>query len=81
MAYIELVDSTKRYHMGGSTIMANDQLTFSVNEREFAVVLGASGAGKSTVLNILGGMDTNDDGQVIVDGLDIATYNAKQLTT
>lgn len=81
MAYIELVDSTKRYQMGDTTINANDHLSFDINKGELAIVLGASGAGKSTVLNILGGMDTNDEGQVIVDGHDIAEYNAKELTT
>ena len=56
------------------------ELIFSVGKGEFAVVVGASGAGKTTVLNILGGMDTATSGEVIVDGNDITTYNTKQLT-
>lgn len=81
MAYIELVNSTKSYEMGGTTIYANDHLSFDIDEGQLAIVLGASGAGKSTVLNILGGMDTNDGGEVIVDGHDISHYTSKELTT
>lgn len=81
MAYIELIDSTKRYRVGDSVIVANDHVSFEVERGELAVVLGASGAGKSTVLNILGGMDTNDEGQVLIDGQDIAGFTARQLTT
>ena len=61
-------------------IAAADGIDFSVGKGEFAVVVGASGAGKTTVLNILGGMDTATSGEVIVDGNDITTYNTKQLT-
>lgn len=66
--------------MGDTEIIANDNITFSVEKGEVAVILGPSGAGKSTVLNILGGMDTCDSGQVTVDGIDIARFNSKQLT-
>ncbi|NEG96899.1 ATP-binding cassette domain-containing protein [Bifidobacterium sp. SMB2] len=80
MAYIEMVHSFKRYRMGDTTIVANNDVTFGIEQGELAIILGASGAGKSTVLNILGGMDTNSEGQVIIDGKDIANYNARQLT-
>lgn len=80
MSYIEMKDSTKIYKVGEFEIVANDHVNFVVEKGELAIILGASGAGKSTVLNILGGMDTNDKGQVIIDGQDISTYNAKQLT-
>ncbi|WP_122645157.1 ABC transporter ATP-binding protein [Enterococcus mediterraneensis] len=80
MSYIEVVDEVKKYKMGDTTIMANDGVTFSVEKGEIAVILGPSGAGKSTVLNILGGMDTCDSGKVAIDGVDISTFNAKQLT-
>jgi putative ABC transport system ATP-binding protein len=81
MAYIEMIDSYKRYKTGDTVITANDGITFEIEKGELVIILGASGAGKSTVLNILGGMDSNDDGQVIIDGKDIANYDAKQLTT
>lgn len=80
MAYIEVQDECKRYRAGGSVICANDLVSFSVERGELAIVLGASGAGKSTVLNILGGMDTCDEGRVSIDGTDIAGYSARELT-
>ncbi|NEG55388.1 ABC transporter ATP-binding protein [Bifidobacterium platyrrhinorum] len=80
MAYIEMVHSFKRYHMGDTTITANNDVSFGIGKGELAIILGASGAGKSTVLNILGGMDTNSEGQVIIDGKDISNYTAHQLT-
>ena len=80
MAYIETVHSFKRYHMGDITITANNDVSFGIERGELAIILGSSGAGKSTVLNILGGMDTNSEGKVIIDGVDISDFNAKQLT-
>lgn len=80
MAYIEMVHSFKRYHMGDITITANNDVSFGIERGELAIILGSSGAGKSTVLNILGGMDTNSEGKVIIDGVDISDFNAKQLT-
>lgn len=80
MSYIQLVQCYKRYHMGDTTIVANNGIDFQVERGEFALIIGPSGAGKSTVLNILGGMDQCDEGQVIVDGRDIARYNARELT-
>lgn len=80
MAYIEMVNSYKRYQIGSGEIIANRDVSFSIEKGELAIILGASGAGKSTVLNILGGMDTNDEGSVIIDGKDISGYNAHELT-
>lgn len=79
MSYIELQHNTKRYHMGDSVILANNDVNFSIEKGELAIILGSSGAGKSTVLNILGGMDTNDEGNVIIDGKNIAGYSRKEL--
>lgn len=81
MAYIELKNNTKIYQSGDATIYANKDITFSINKGELVVILGSSGAGKSTLLNILGGMEPNTSGDVIVAGKNIASYNAKQLTT
>lgn len=81
MSYIDVVKEVKKYTMGDTVIAANDGVSFSVEKGEIALILGPSGAGKSTVLNILGGMDQCDSGQVIVDGTDIADFDAKQLTT
>ncbi len=81
MPYIEMKHSYKRYKTGDTEIIANNDINFEINKGELVIILGASGAGKSTVLNILGGMDNNDEGQIIIDGEDIADYNHKQLTT
>lgn len=81
MAYIELKNNTKIYQSGDTTIYANKDITFSINKGELVVILGSSGTGKSTLLNILGGMEPNTSGDVIVAGKNIASYNAKQLTT
>ncbi len=80
MAYIEMVNSCKSYRMGESVIYANRDVSFSVEKGELAIILGTSGAGKSTVLNILGGMDSNDSGKVIIDGRDISKYSKDMLT-
>ena len=68
MAYIEMKHSYKRYKTGDVEIIANNDITFEIEKGELVIILGSSGAGKSTVLNILGGMDTNDEGKVIIDG-------------
>lgn len=81
MAYIELKNNTKIYQSGDTTIYANKDITFSINKGELVVILGSSGVGKSTLLNILGGMEPNTSGDVIVAGKNIASYNAKQLIT
>ena len=80
MAYIQVINECKRYRMGESTIVANNNINFEIEKGEFVIILGPSGAGKSTVLNILGGMDSCDEGQIIIDGVDISKYNSKQLT-
>lgn len=79
MAFVEFKNVYKRYKMGDVTINASDGVSFEINKGEFVVIVGASGAGKTTVLNMLGGMDTCDDGEIIVDGNDIAKYKRKQL--
>lgn len=80
MSYIEMKHSYKTYQVGESKIYANNDVNFAIEKGELAIILGSSGAGKSTVLNILGGMDTNDKGQVFIDGKDISNYSPKQLT-
>lgn len=79
MAFVEFKNVYKRYKMGDVTINASDGINFEINKGEFVVIVGASGAGKTTVLNMLGGMDTCDEGEIIVDGNDIAKYKRKQL--
>lgn len=80
MAYIEVKESYKRYHVGDTVIEANRDVNFEINKGELVIILGSSGAGKSTMLNILGGMDTNDEGQILIDNVDIAKFNAKERT-
>lgn len=80
MAYIELNNIAKEYHTGDVVVRALDDASFGVEKGELAVIVGPSGAGKTTALNILGGMDTATSGNVIVDGEDITHYNKKQLT-
>ncbi|WP_148881288.1 ABC transporter ATP-binding protein [Streptococcus sp. Marseille-P7376] len=80
MAYIELKNSFKCYQTGDTEIIANNDISFEIEKGELVIILGASGAGKSTVLNILGGMDTNDEGQILIDGQNIADYTSHQLT-
>ena len=77
-SFVTFENVYKRYHMGEVTITASDGVSFEIEQGEFAVVVGSSGAGKTTVLNMLGGMDTCDEGKILVDGQDIATYTPKQ---
>lgn len=79
MAYIEFQNVTKEYTTGGISIFALKNASFSVEKGELAVILGASGAGKTTALNILGGMDTATSGTITVDEADITHYGKKQL--
>ena len=81
MSYIEMQHSYKRYKMGDTVIEANRDVNFSIEKGELAIILGSSGAGKSTVLNILGGMDTNDEGKILIDGKDIAGYSPNERIT
>ena len=80
MSFIEFNDVSKIYKMGEVEIKALNDASFSIEKGEFVVILGASGAGKTTILNILGGMDTASDGNVIVDGEDISKADEKGLT-
>lgn len=79
--FIEFHDVCKFYTMGENRIAAADHISFYVDEGEFCVIVGPSGAGKTTVLNMLGGMDTCDEGEILLDGNKISEYNQKQLTT
>ncbi|MBE6116771.1 MAG: ABC transporter ATP-binding protein [Erysipelotrichaceae bacterium] len=80
MSFIEFKNVSKIYKMGEVEIKALDNISFEIEKGEFVVVLGASGAGKTTILNILGGMDTASSGEIIVDGNNISKANEKQLT-
>ena len=78
--FVELKSVRKIYKMGEVEIRAVDGISFSIEKGEFVIIVGPSGAGKTTVLNILGGMDTATSGKVIVDGQDVAQYNNRHLT-
>lgn len=80
MAFVEFHDVKKVYQMGQVRIEALRNVNFEVEKGEFCVVVGASGAGKTTILNILGGMDTLSEGSVWLDGKEISSYNKRQLT-
>lgn len=79
MSLVEFKDVYKIYKMGEVTLTAVDGISFDINQGEFAVVVGSSGAGKTTVLNILGGMDSPTKGEIIVDGKNISTLSEKKL--
>lgn len=78
--FIKFINVSKVYSMGEIKINALNQISFSMNEGEFVVIVGESGAGKSTILNILGGMDSPTSGNVRVDGQNIGHYSDKLLT-
>jgi putative ABC transport system ATP-binding protein len=78
--FIELKNVKKTYHMGEVLIKAVDDVSFTIDKGEVVAVLGASGAGKSTILNLLGGMDKVTEGSIFVDGNEISGYNSKLLT-
>ncbi len=80
MSYISFSNVEKIYHVGEVDIHALSGVNFEINKGEFVVIAGASGAGKSTILNILGGMDTSSSGEIIVDGTRIDEMNERELT-
>lgn len=80
MSFVEFRNVKKVYHMGEVEIQALRGVDFQIEKGEFCVVVGASGAGKTTILNILGGMDTLSEGKVFLDGKEISSYNKKKLT-
>ena len=81
MSYISFEDVQKIYQMGEVTIHAVDGVNFHIEKGEFAIIVGPSGAGKTTVLNMLGGMDACSGGVIQVDGALVSNYNSRQLTT
>ena len=80
-SFVSFEDVCKRYTMGEVTITASDHVSFDIEKGEFVVIVGPSGAGKTTILNMLGGMDTVTEGDIIVDGNNVAKYNNKELIT
>ncbi len=80
-SFVDFKNVYKRYRMGEVTITAVDGISFEIEQGEFAVIVGSSGAGKTTVLNILGGMDNCDEGEIYVGGSNISKMDDKELTT
>ena len=81
MSFVEFEHVKKTYHMGEVDIDALLDVNFCIEKGEFAVIVGASGAGKTTILNILGGMDTATSGKVVLDGEEVSSFNTRRLTT
>ena len=79
-AFVSFRDVSKIYHSGEVEIRAVDDISFEIQKGEFVVIVGPSGAGKTTVLNMLGGMDACSEGTILVDGSEVSRYNARQLT-
>lgn len=80
MAFIEVKDLVKKFKTGETYVIANNRISFEVEQGEFCIIVGPSGAGKSTLLNIIGGMDMADEGDLIVDGKNIAKMKERELT-
>ena len=80
MAFVEFQGVTKVYRQGEIETYALNGASFTIEKGEFVVIVGASGAGKTTILNILGGMDSCTEGHILIEGKDISDYNARQLT-
>ncbi len=80
-SFVEFENVCKYYRTGEHTIAAADHVSFTVEKGEFCIIVGPSGAGKTTVLNMLGGMDTCDEGRIVLDGQEVSRYTPRQLTT
>ena len=80
MSFVEFHDVSKFYAMGSTQIKAADKVNFTIGQGEFCVIVGPSGAGKTTVLNMLGGMDKVSEGTILVDGAEVSSFNERQLT-
>lgn len=80
MAFVSFRDVSKYYKSGDTKVIANDHISFDIEQGEFCIIVGASGAGKTTVLNLLGGMEKADEGSIILDGKDVTKMNSKELT-
>lgn len=78
--FVEFDNVCKYYQMGNNRIAAADHISFTIERGEFCVIVGPSGAGKTTVLNMLGGMDSCDEGRIVLDGQEVSDYSTKQLT-
>ena len=80
MGYVKFENVYKRYQTGAQVIAANDGVNFEINKGEFCVIVGPSGAGKTTILNLLGGMESVDEGNITVDNCVVSKMNDRQLT-
>lgn len=80
MSFVQLKNVCRYYTMGDKKISASDNMNFEIEKGEFCVIVGPSGAGKTTVLNMLGGMDSPDSGKIIIDDISINNMNDKELT-
>ncbi len=78
--FVHFENVCKFYQMGETRISAADHISFDIEKGEFCIIVGPSGAGKTTVLNMLGGMDTCDEGKIILDGSEVSAYSQKELT-
>jgi putative ABC transport system ATP-binding protein len=81
MSYVKFDKVCKDYVLGDSRIAAIDNVSFSVEKNEFCMIVGPSGAGKTTILNVLGGMDSVDRGEIWLDGKKVTAFNDRQLTS
>ena len=79
-SFVTFENVCKYYQNGGVRIAAADHVSFTIEQGEFCIIVGPSGAGKTTVLNMLGGMDMCDEGKILLDGNEISAYNDRQLT-
>ncbi len=79
-SFVLLENVCKYYQMGQHKIAAADNISFNIEKGEFCVIVGPSGAGKTTVLNMLGGMDSSDSGHIFLDGMEVSSLNERQLT-